>query len=872
MKVQLPIDSRLAELVGSLHSHPSLVIVAAPGAGKTTRFPPALLRDLMAHDGKSEIWVLEPRRLAAKAAATRIAFENGWKLGEEVGYQVRFEKSVSKKTRLRVVTEGILNRRLQSDPLLEGIGAVVLDEFHERSWHTDLALALLRELQREVRPDLRIIVMSATLEAEPVSKFLQNCPIANVPGLLHPVEIRHSRDPLLLQPTGSFSGAKRPGSEISERISLLVESILMMPEPSAQGNILIFLPGAREITGQIDALYEIAKRSDCELIPLHGSLTLEEQNRAILPSGRRKIICATNIAETSLTLDGVSVVIDSGLARVMKQNQLGLPQLSLSKISLSSARQRTGRAGRQMPGLCFRLWTKNDELSFPEFDIPELHRMDLSEPILLLASMGVRQPENWTWFDSPPIQALAQAKSVLLQIGAIKENGELTSLGAQIRHLPLHPRLACLLLASHQMNKLELGTEMVALLSERDILQNSRGLQNSTSEESDVVLRWHHFKDGRNHPSVHSFAKANVQRVQKQLLRDAENDMHHWPTPKRENEDLAIEEIIEKLVFMAYPDRLARRRRTGEPRALSLDGQGLVLAENSCVRKSELFVCLDAMPPSPFESGTAREPKISMASRVDAKWVTEHFQNQPGQKLEKRVEPFYDEASGKILVREMTAVGAIALDEPRIRKATPDESAVLLQNQIFEKWPQLLAAHPRALKWWDRIAFAKIHFANLGWPEPNEMILRSVIENLCMGETAYSDIVRKDPLTYFEMLLTPEMKKLLQNEAPETVLVPSGSQIAVEYPEGQNPFLQVRLQEIFGWQQAPRLAGGKVNLVLHLLAPNYRPTQVTSDLASFWKTAYFEVRRELKARYPKHSWPEDPLTAPAKRKGPATRR
>ncbi|HEY1628684.1 MAG TPA: helicase-related protein, partial [Tepidisphaeraceae bacterium] len=571
----------MPQILERLRESRAIVIIAEPGAGKTTRVPPAILKTNLLHPDNPNLVMLQPRRVAARAAAQRIADENNWKIGEQVGWHVRFDKKITKQTRLRVLTEGILTRQLIDDPFLAGVGAVVLDEFHERSIHTDLTIALLREIRESVRDDLLLIVMSATLDAEPVAKFLGGCPIVNVPGRTFPIDIQHAAAPS------------------ADPLPMRVENMLRdMPDA---GDVLVFLPGVYEINRTAEQIAQ----NNLLVLPLHGSLSAEEQNRALQPANRRKIILATNIAETSLTIPGVRIVIDSGLARVAGYDpQRGLDRLDLKRISKASAIQRSGRAGREAPGKCVRLYTAKEFHAMEDFELPEIRRVDLSATILSLHAWGKSDVRNFGWYDPPGEAAIAAAEELLEMLGAIVDE-KITPLGRQMASLPVHPRLARLLISAAEEDLLEQGAAMAALLSEKDVLPLSREKVPTTNADSDLLMRLDAMNDS---PSV--------MRVRDELMRVGKSIR---PTKAKKHD---AHQAMLRLALVAYPDRVCRRRENDPAAAVMVGGGGVRLAGESVVRKHEFFVALDARQD---DRNTNREAMVRIASGIEAAWLEELF-------------------------------------------------------------------------------------------------------------------------------------------------------------------------------------------------------------------------------------------------------
>ena len=866
----LPLDISWPEIEVALKSHRNLVLVAEPGAGKTTRLPPLLLLSGLIQESQ-KILVLEPRRLAARAAALRIADERSWRVGEEVGYQVRFENRTSPTTRLQILTEGLLTRRLQSDPELRDVGAVILDEFHERSQHTDLALGLLFELQELSRPDLRIIVMSATLDADRVAKFLKDCPIIKVPGRTHPIEIHHAAKPLSLD----------TGSLFLDMVADTVLSVIEGVKPR-KGDVLVFLPGAREIRGVRERIAARADRMGFDCFELHGSLALEDQDRAIrrnADGARSKIVLATNIAETSLTIDGVGTVIDSGLARVVRVDATGFPRLSVSRISLASATQRAGRSGRQGPGHSYRLWSKLDEASMPAFEQPELLRTDLSEPLLMLLSQGIKDPDGFSWFEKPSTSSLRDAQMLLTDLGfrsrpdskgATGGGGELTLEGREALKLPLPVRLSRLMLEAIKVDAIALGAKLAALLSERDIVSRSNDLKRLSQGESDVLARYHLLESRSNSGEVDRNSVRSLLKVTESLEAAARRiDRKNLNPPLPIMEALAqtddIDGLALRLLLLAFPDRIAKRRRAKEPDARLVGGRGVKLAPFSTVETAPLFLALDSSEP-PGTTGKS-DPQITIASRIELEWIKELFAGS----VAKSSQIVFDPET--LSVQKQTAVSFrdLPLEDAHISRPSSDEAFAPLLKACQDRWETLFLQHEDLAGVFARIAFLRSQIADqVADLLSNESLAEAenaFLEEACFGETKLADVLAKPLSEIYLRHLPQNLSHLLNDAAPDFLTVPSGSRIRIHYPENRAPYLEVRIQEIFGLRETPRIAKGRIPIVLHLLGPNYRPMQVTSDLLSFWSSGYKEVRSELRARYPKHSWPDDPLSAVPVAKG-----
>jgi ATP-dependent helicase HrpB len=850
----LPIDPRLPEIVDLVRRHRSLVLVAEPGAGKTTRVPPALLDAGLLGPDHPNLVVLQPRRVAARATAARIAAERGWALGEEVGYLVRFERKIGPRTRLRVATEGILTRQLLSDPGLEGVGAVLLDEFHERSVHTDLAVALLREVREALRDDLILVVMSATLDAGPVAEFL-GAPILNVGGRAFPVSVSY-----------------RPsdGSPLPDRVSSAVLDALRGPDDP--GDILAFLPGVEEIRRAARLLEPAASRGEFVVLPLHGSLSSDEQDRALLPADRRKVVLATNIAETSLTIDGVRTVIDGGLARFASSDPTrGLDRLELGRISRASADQRAGRAGRTAPGRCIRLWAEREARGMAPFDPPEVRRVDLAATALTLHAWGATDPSRFQWFEPPAPERLDLAESLLLQLGAIEPgSGRVTPLGESILALPIHPRLARLLIAAAELGAIEHGAAAAAILSEKDFLRKSgpnppRDRSREVHSRSDLLVRLDllaeadraGFKPERIGPRVDPRLARTVSRVRDDLLRVARRRSDRSTDRAAEDPDTALLLAL----LLAYPDRVARRRAPGEPSARMVGGRGVRLDPESAVRDELLFLALDAREdrrgPGPSEL------RVRIASAVEPSWLEAHV---PDAFVREEVVRF-DEGKGRVVGLAVERYRDLILREAPTGSVDPALAAEALADALAPRAVEIVRGQESASSWLDRVAFLRRWLPEAGFPAFDAEDLAEALRFACIGKRSEEEVRRSPIVPLLQGRLTPDQLRLLAEEAPEAIEVPSGSRHRFSYGGDGPPVLAVRLQELFGWPETPRLARGRAPVLLHLLGPNFRPVQVTADLRSFWSTTYHQVRKDLRNRYPRHSWPEDPWTASPEAKG-----
>jgi ATP-dependent helicase HrpB len=810
---QLPIDAALPELERALADGDAAVLQAPPGAGKTTRVPLALL-DAPWLAGRS-ILMLEPRRLAATNAARYMARLIGEEPGRTIGYAIRYESRIGAATRIEVVTEGILTRRLQEDPELTGVGLVIFDEFHERSLNSDLALALCRDAQQGLRSDLKLLVMSATLDAAPVAKLLGDAPIITSAGRSFPVDIRH----LPREPQGSPA----------EFTAAAVRRALA----ETDGDILVFLPGTGEIRRCARLLSDLEEKVD--LRPLYGDLPFAEQERAILPGLRRKVVLATNIAETSLTIEGVSVVIDSGLERRPRFDAArGMTTLETVSISQASAGQRAGRAGRLGPGVCCRLWSEGAHGALLPFAPPEIRSADLAPMALELARWGIPDPAQLAWLDPPPAGHLAAAREVLRQLGAIDDQGRLTAMGERMAAYPAHPRLSRLLVAALKAGYPALGCDLTALLSERDVFA-AEEVPHSASG-SDLLDR------------VEALRRSEAGAVKRAA--------RYWrrKTGAKDGEPSADLRAVGRLLAAAYPDRIGREREPGSGRYLLAGGQGVRLSPRSAVGRSEWLVAVDVA------GRPGGEGEIRLASALARNDIDELY----GDGIEWRREVEWDERSGRLIAREVRRLGALVIQE-RPAAALPEDAVAAMLGVVRRQGLDVLGWHPAARQWRARGAFLARSFPEDGWPDLSDAALLASVQKwlspFLQGVKSLEGLRRVDPLPALRNLFGWERQLELDRLAPERLKVPSGSNIRLDYETEERPVLAVKLQELFGLSETPRVAGDRVAVLVHLLSPAGRPLAVTSDLASFWKNIYPEVKKEMKGRYPRHPWPDDPWKA-----------
>jgi ATP-dependent RNA helicase HrpB len=808
-----------------------VVVHAPPGAGKTTRIPLALLEASWLGNGR--IVMLEPRRLAATNAARWMAGQLGEEVGRTVGYQIRFERRISAATRIEVVTEGILARRLQADPGLSGIAAVIFDEFHERSLQADLALALCRDVQTGLREELKLIVMSATLDGAQVASLLGDAPVVGCEGRQFPVEVRYL--------------PREKNDDVSRAVAAAVAGAL----GETSGDILAFLPGSAEIRRCQTYLKELQGGERLLVAPLFGDLPFAEQERAIQPARERKVVLATNIAETSLTIEGVRVVVDGGWCRRLRFDAAkGLDRLVTERISAASAVQRAGRSGRLGPGICYRLWSEHQQQALIPFDPPEILIADLAPLALELALWGVADPAGLNWIDPPPTAAYAEARTLLVRLRALDSQGRITAEGKRMAELPLHPRLAHMLLMATVHGLGPVGCDLAAILSERDIFPRSGAVGARHAGPSDLLERVEALRVWRRgsvpDQAVDPAACRTADRTARQLrsmLRIAEHD-----------ESPVTAEATGLLLASAYPDRIARQREPGSDRYLLSNGRGASLSAGTVVRDRPFIVAVDVA------GGEGGEGLIRLAHVTSLEQVRSQF----AAALSDHRVIAWDAEGGRVVGREEERFDSLVLATRPFVPSAAEARQALVAGVIAGPGLSALSWSQQAVQLRERVGFLARTFPG-DWPDVSEgWLLANLAEWLgpwlerCRS---LADLARIDLVLPLKALLHWEQLKRLDEGAPTHVAVPSGSRIRLDYSHEGGPVLAVKLQELFGLAETPRVAWGRVPLLLHLLSPAGRPMQVTSDLRNFWNSVYPLVKKELKGRYPRHPWPDDPWLA-----------
>ncbi|HVW68379.1 MAG TPA: ATP-dependent helicase HrpB [Steroidobacteraceae bacterium] len=877
MAFGLPIGGALPALRQALTHDSSAVLQAPPGAGKSTVVPLALLDEPWLRDKR--ILMLEPRRLAARAVAQRMSHTLGEGVGRTIGYRMRMDTRVSRDTRIEVVTEGVLTRMLQNDPALEGVGLVIFDEFHERSLQADLGLALVLDARENLTPGLKVLVMSATLDGEAVARLLGNAPIVTSEGRMFPVESRFAGKGAPPLPAAAFGPTAVPADSPEKVTAQLIARALR----EELGDVLVFLPGAREIR-RVQSLIEASP--GVRVLPLYGELSAEEQDAALTPStpGTRKVVLATNIAETSLTIQGVRVVIDSGLVRrSMFDPSTGMSRLETQRISRASADQRQGRAGRTEPGVCYRAWSEGAHRSLAPFTPPEIVEADLVPLALELASWGTRDPNSLRWLDPPPAAMLASARDVLEMLGALDPHGRITAHGREMASIGVHPRFAHMLLRARAIGRLPLAADLAALLSERDLL---RGVG---TRDADIRTRIEIMRGEGSPAGVDRFGLQRARRAAKDLLGrvdicDASNNARSGSRQRprslpagdavmsakapqatfanvlrqvaRDGGAAGGAEDAGIVLAFAYPDRIGRRRAGSDGRFTLANGRGAYFAEPTGLAKQDLIVAVDL-------DDRERDARILLAAPLARADLEEQFV----ERLRRRESVEWSSREQAVIARRTVELGAIVLEEKPLPEIPVEAARKALLTGVRELGIGALPWTRDARDLQARIEFVrKLEQAGSeSWPAVSDAELTARLESWLEpwldGITRKEHLARISLIDVLRSLLTWEQQRELDTLAPTHLEVPTGSRIRIDYLDPSAPAIAVRLQEVFGLDATPRIGGGRIPVTFKLLSPAQRPVQVTRDLASFWRGSYAEVRKDMRGRYPKHHWPENPLEA-----------
>ena len=881
----LPIYELRDELVAALRTDNRLIIEAPTGSGKSTQVPQMLLDSGLCG---GEIVVLQPRRIAARMLSRRVAQERGGETGGEVGYQVRFENCVSNKTRIRYVTEGILLRQILSDPELRGVSAIIFDEFHERHLYGDITLARALHLQ-QTRPDLKIIVMSATLDAAPLREYLAPCRELKSEGRMFPVEISYAakkidfdHHPVWEAAADAFESAVRSGAE---------------------GDVLIFMPGAYEISRTVEAVRSKSCAKEFAILPLHGELSPRDQDAAVEPGNQRKVVVATNVAETSITIDGIRVVIDSGLARIARYDpNRGIDTLMVERISRASADQRTGRAGRTAPGICHRLWTLQEHSTRKAQELPEIMRHDLSEVVLTLKAGGIDDVENFHWLEKPDPVSLARTLTLLTDLGALtplqKTNpeslvgpasciqepveksqqgdtpsriregrpttqrlthGQLTEIGKRMVQFPMHPRYARMLLAADQYHCVRQACLIAALTQGKGILERNKGkevrgqrddlLGDDDCSDFKRLMRAWSFADKNNYNTgacrelgIHAAAARQVKPLYERFLQIAEQQ------GLKVNRAAPEDEFLQKCILTAFSDQLAKRCDKGTLRCELVHGRTAELARESVIRDAELLVAAEIT-----EIGQTRGQTgvlLNLATAVQEEWLEELF---PEDFSEIRA-PQYDTSIKRVVVERRRMFRDLALNSSITHDPKPDEAAAVLATEVLKGNLDIPGWDEEIENWILRVNLLAEWCPDKNIPVIDEAARRTMLEELCLGAVCRKDLREANVKAVVRDWLTYEQQQWIEKQMPDRFSMPGGHRARIRYEAGHKPVLSAMIQDFFGMTQTPKIAFGRIPLVVELLAPNRRPVQVTEDLESFWRTAYPELRPALSRKYPRHKW------------------
>jgi ATP-dependent helicase HrpB len=855
MTDRLPIYEIEGEIISRLKSGRRLILSAPTGSGKSTQVPQMLLKHGFLDEG--QVVILQPRRLAARLLAARVAQELGVKLGDEVGYQIRFENCTSAKTRIRFVTEGVLLRQMIEDPKLNGVSALLFDEFHERHLYGDITLARALDLQEQSRPGLNLVVMSATLNAGELEDYLcevkasssQNkfhCSVLSSEGRQFSVDIRYAAQP-------AYNDKRPVWEQAADAFSHYVLS-------GGEGDVLVFMPGGFEISQTIEAIRNTSEAKGFILLPLHGELEPKLQDAAVARYDRRKVVVATNVAETSLTIDGVRLVIDSGLARIARYDaNRGINTLLIERISQSSADQRAGRAGRTAPGVCLRLWSREEHSHRPPQELPEIKRLDLAEVVLTLKAAGVADLRAFRWLEKPDEISLTHAEELLHDLGALAKDGAITPVGRKMLAFPLHPRYSRMLLAAQEYGCVYQAALVAALTQGRDLLLRNVDRETNSAREdllgekasSDfwILMRaWNYavknqFRlDACRRLGIHAVTARQVGPLLEQFLRIAERE--GLDAQPREVKD----EALQKCILIGFSDRVARRFDQGTLRCELVHNRRGVLARESVVQQKELFVVAE------IREVETRDKEVntilSLATAIETDWLRELYPEDITSDL--RVQ--FDATQKRVVAAELLKFRELALSARRIDPPPADAAAGILAAEILAGRLPLPNWDHAVEQWLARLNFLCAHCPELQIPPFNDGDKQDVIEQLCHGAVSYKDIKEREVLPVVAGWLSQAQRELLDKHVPERLSLPNGRTPKVTYENGKSPFISLRIQELYDVNQTPKIAMGRVPVTVHILTPGMKPIQVTQDMASFWREHYPKIKSELARRYPKHLW------------------
>jgi ATP-dependent helicase HrpB len=842
---RLPIYDEENRIVDALRTGNRLIVVAPTGSGKSTQVPQMILRQGIGGDGR--IVVLQPRRIAARMLARRVAGELKVQLGEEVGYQVRFENHSGPSTLIKYETDGILLREMLGDPDLRRVSVIVFDEFHERHLYCDLMLGFALRLQATTRPDLKIVIMSATLDAAQLESSLSPCHSIRSEGRAYPVDIRYLRSEARAKAEPWDTAVREVGGLLRER---------------DDGDILVFMPGVYEIRRTVEALKRSPMIRECHVLPLYGELPVEEQDRALMPSGGRKIVVATNVAETSLTIEGITMVVDSGLARKASFDaRRGINTLLVEKISQASADQRAGRAGRLSPGCCVRLWTERDQAGRVRHDPPELHRVDLAETVLQLRVAGVDDLAAFPWVDAPLPHSVEKAERLLYDLGALTKEGEVTELGRRLASFPLHPRVSRMLVSGEYFACVPTVCVVAALLQERPILIRRADAQTRERRldlveglhDSDLLLQLRAWEEASRNRfrredcepfGIHGLAARAVGRSAEQLLRTARSlGLDCFDAD-------VVPELLYRCVMTGFPDQVARRVGSGSSRCSIVHGRRGTISGDSIVdSKRELVVAAEIQ-----EIGKRRgevDVRLSGLTALQPEWLQEMF----GDAFSEAREIIYDSSIKRVRAERRTLYRDLVIAVCRAEDVSDDEAATLLANEVISGRLALKAWDAKVERWIGRVNLVADHCAELGVPGIRDTGRRSLVEQICHGARSYKDIKTREVWPVLKAWLSREQSASVEAYAPDRVRIENGREPRILYDDPANgPYMAIRIQDLYDTHALPFICMGKVPVRAHILAPNQRTVQITDDLESFWQNGYERAKKDLRGRYPKHEW------------------
>ena len=842
MAERLPIYEIEPDIIAALKGTRRLILQAPTGSGKSTQVPQMLLKHGILESG--QVVILQPRRLAARLLASRVAHELGVELGREVGYQVRFENCVSGATRIKFETEGILLRQLIQDPALRGIQAVIFDEFHERHLYGDITLARALDIQETLRPDLLIVVMSATLEAGALEDYLQPCAVLSSQGRTYPVDIGYL--------------PRRLGPNPPPVWELAADAFAEHVRSGQSGDVLVFMPGGFEISQTIEAIRHVSESKGYILLPLHGELPPRDQDAAVARYDQPKVVVATNVAETSITIDGVRLVIDGGLARIPRyDSNRGINTLLVEKISQSSADQRAGRAGRTAPGRCMRLWSRPEHDERPPHELPEIKRLDLAEVVLTLKAAGVDDLRKFRWLEKPDEISLAHAEELLTDLGALDPAGKITPIGRKMLVFPLHPRYSRMLLAAQEYGCVHQACLVAALTQGRDLLlRNVDRATGSLREDlfgekasSDfwILMRaWNYaaknqFRlDACRKLGIHAVTARQVGPLLEQFLRIAKDE--GLEVKPREVRD----EALQKCILIGFSDRVARRLDAGTLRCELVHDRRGVLARESVVQHSPLFVAAEVREVEGREVNTI----FSLATAIEADWLCELFPED--MKSDLHVE--FDAQARRVQAAELVRFRGLALSAKRIDPPPADAAARILADEIIAGRLPLPNWDHGVEQWLLRLRLLCRHCPELQLPDISDDDRKHIIEQLCHGAVSYKDIKEREVKPVVMSWLSDAQRQLLDRHAPERLTLPNDRTPKVAYETNGSPYISLRIQELYDVTQTPKIAMGRVPVVVHILTPGMKPIQITQDLAGFWREHYPKIKSELARKYPKHLW------------------